>query len=161
MKKVNPVIVRLILDFPGSDCNITDEHSFTPVMHAMDPQPEREGDWNEFIIVKLLLDREDTKLDLMDNYKRTILSFKCHCEGIALFKADPRCTPEILNFKNEDGETFLSSAVKNYDNQSERIINILMKHLFTADHRCTPEIINMKNEYGETALMTAVAYRNT
>ena len=74
MKKGNPLMVRLISDFPASDCNITDKHGFTPLMHAMDFQPEREGNWNDFIIVNLLLDREDKKLDLMDNHKRTILS---------------------------------------------------------------------------------------
>jgi len=149
VKKSNPVMVRLILDFPGTDCNITDEHGFTPLMYAMDPVPEREGVLNDFIIVKLILDKEDTKLDLVDAYNRTILSFKCHCEGIALFTADPRCTPEILNFKNEEGETYLSTAVKNYDNRSERIINILMKHPEVDCNTGNPLAYTMENSMPE------------
>jgi len=122
-----PVMVRMILDFPGTDPNITDEYGRTPLMRALNPKDafDRNATNRDTIIVKLLLDKETTRLDVVDNFSRPALSLANHVAGIKLFTADPRCTPEVLNFKNEYGNTYLSSAVIN---ERTEIINILVNH---------------------------------
>merc|ERR1712106_1089087 len=101
VKLGNFVIVRLLLSYPGVDCNITDSTGFTPLMFAMGPglcnREVMEKDTNS---VKLLLANKNTKLDVTDPEGRTALEFAFranHLEGIKLFTADDRCTAEILN----------------------------------------------------------------
>ena len=123
----NPVMVRMILDFPGADPNITDERGRTPLMRALNPKDafDRNATNRDTTIVKLLLDKENTRLDVVDNFDRPALSLANYAAGIKLFTADPRCTPELLNFKNEYGNTYLSSAVIN---ERTEIIKILVNH---------------------------------
>jgi len=112
----NSVIVRMILDFPGADPNITDNYGYTPLMHILSVD---DNNYEAENILKLLLMNQGTKLDCMVE-GQTALD-QCRNErNIKLFTADPRCTPELLNHKDkETGETNLTKAVK-----SERIENV-------------------------------------
>merc|ERR1711892_839568 len=101
VKLGNFVIVRLLLSYPGVDCNITDSTGFSPLMFAMGPGLcNREFTEKDTNSVKLLLANKNTKLDVTDPEGRTALEFAFranHLEGIKLFTADDRCTAEILN----------------------------------------------------------------
>merc|ERR1711892_782684 len=129
VKLGNFVIVRLLLSYPGVDCNITDSTGFTPLMFAMGPglcnREVMEKDTNS---VKLLLANKNTKLDVTAPEGRTALEFAFranHLEGIKLFTADDRCTSEILNNAKmvEEEGTYLTEALKN---RNKDIIEILV-----------------------------------
>jgi len=88
-------IVKVLVGLPGMDCN-----AGNPVMFAM---------IGRNTILSILLTNQSIKFHFDDS-----LITACMCnyrECVELFTMDSRCTPDILNKKNEFGETALMTAV--------------------------------------------------
>ena len=117
VRQGNSVIVRLILDFPGADPNIADRDGLTPLEFIMNSDKDLPYSGDEYPnypshesenILKLLLKTRETKLE-----STTALDKCSNAKHLALFTADPRCRPELLNHMNKDtGDTYLTKAVK-------------------------------------------------
>jgi len=112
---------------------------------------------NNARIVKLLLARPETRLDITDWKGQTPLHLACidqASDGLAylksaipLFCKDARCTPDILNSKNRDGKTALMEAV-----ESGSLVPVVMLSKVKAVNW---KIKNIGGEWGESLLEVA------
>ena len=137
-------------------------------------------------VPEIKLDIASKTFDIDDGY--TPLHYACKFNKASIVKLlcqDSRCSPDVVNKKDNVGATPLIRAVRC---QNLDIIRTLLKHpgielgnkhtsmgstalhyacayknvsmmkLFCQDSRCSPSIVNMKDSYGETALVLAVYY---
>jgi len=110
-----PEIAKILLQQPGIDVNYVDGCTgYSPLFNAMfHNHPE---------LVRLLLELEN--LSLKDENK-TILVETCkqeHAECVHIFLGDKRCNADIVNEKNEIGDSALMCAVKNGNSLIVRMI---------------------------------------
>ena len=96
--------VRDIANSKEVDINDTDD---TPLMCAMG--------WNQREVVRFLLTQPELQLDKRDSIGWTALHLGCQYSTdiavLRLFCQDRRCTPSVVNIKNNDGMTPLMVAV--------------------------------------------------
>ena len=86
--------------------NSQDENSTTALHWAMQ--------FNRVSIVRLLLARPETKMEITDDYGDTAIHYACwhiSAEVVRLYCQDARCTPDLLNKKDNAGRTPLMEAV--------------------------------------------------
>ena len=99
--------VEAILAKGDVDVNSVDSGGCTPLYYAMM--------FNHPNIVSKLLATADIKIDATDSYGETGLHEACgnnNVECIKLFTKDKRCSPEILNMRDKNGESAVIAAVK-------------------------------------------------
>jgi len=90
----------------GVDVNNQNEVGRTALIYAMQ--------YNRASIVRLLLARPETRLDITDCHGYTALHHACwqnSAEAVRLYCQDARCTPDLLNKKSNAGKTPLMEAV--------------------------------------------------
>jgi len=123
--------VRELLTEGLADIN-NDYDDRTPLMHATYN--------NQTSVVSLLLTYKDLALDKVTKNGYTALHFAC-CEGglsvpvIPLLGSDRRCTPVVLNKKDNDGDTPLMWAVKLGNLQSLKEMEKLQGTNFRTENR--------------------------
>ena len=85
-------IMRMIMDYPGVDVNIANFAGYTPLFEAMgNGHPE---------VVELMLNHEDTKLDIITSDGEIALHTACrsrHAYCVRFFLNEKRCTTSIVN----------------------------------------------------------------
>ena len=92
----------------GLDVNSQDENSTTALHWAMQ--------FNRVSIVRLLLARPGTRLDITDSTGDTALHYACGmnvAEVVRLYCQDARCTPDLLNKKSNFGYICLDDFLRN------------------------------------------------
>jgi len=119
----NLVIVRMLLECPGINCNITDSNGATPLMLAMgkDGSPR---------LVKLLLAECNAELDLSDNEGKNALIYGIlaeNLESVRILASDDRCTPQVLNKKYEHPLTLRAPIDIAKYNESREIFELLVR----------------------------------
>jgi len=91
-EKGNPDIMRMLLDYPGIDINFKTYKGLIPLTQAMKH--------NKPMIVEMMLSREDTRLDIIDDENESALHYSCdsnYVDCVRLFLNDKRCTEIIVN----------------------------------------------------------------
>ena len=94
----NPDIMRMLLDYPGIDVNFKTFKGLIPLFKAME--------YGKPLIVEMLLSREDTRLDMINDDNEGALHSACyssHVECVKLFLSDKRCTDIIVNHNIPNG----------------------------------------------------------
>ena len=174
----NTDLVEHILSNDEVDINATGIACSTPLMAAV-------GSDNLDMVRRIL---QEPQLDLGKKASsgRTALHFACLDNKVSIINLlcqDSRCSPSVVNMKNNIGETPLESALRN--NHPDAVCGLLQhpglncgkrnKHgyaplhiaysynqvsivkLLCQDRRCSPSIVNMKDIHGFTLLVWAVA----
>ena len=98
--------VKTILSRGEVDVNITEYNDWTPLNYAME--------YNHHTIVTMLLARADTRLDVANCHGDTGLHYACYKNSascISVYGEDRRCSTNILNMKNNYGNTPVMAAV--------------------------------------------------
>ena len=96
-EKGNLDIMRMLLDYPGIDVNFKTSKGLIPLFQAMQ--------YDKPAIVEMLLSREETRLDMIDEDNECALRSACfssYVECVKLFLNDKRCTEIIVNHNIPD-----------------------------------------------------------
>jgi len=113
-------MMQLILSIPDLDPNTPDRYGRTPLLFAMEE--------NSYNAVNILLKNDKVKLDDVEYDEMspifTAISYKS-TEALICYVENEKCTAEIVNRKNDKGETALYRATeKGYQD----MVKALLKH---------------------------------
>jgi len=161
-EKGNPDIMRMLLDYPGIDVNFKTYKGLIPLTQAMK--------YNKPMIVEMLLSREDTRLDLIDDENESALHYACsssYVECVRLFLKDKRCTEIIVNHNISSRHVWPSAPLLcgAYEGNME-IVKMLLEfpgidlNVIWEDHGYTPLLTALFCGHNEVAKLL-LANKNT
>ena len=153
----NDDLVESILASGNVDINSCDGNFYhnTPMHYAMG--------FNHINIVTRLLSCAQTKLDVTNKYGKTSLHFACasNCtSGIRILGRDYRCTPAILNMKNNDGDSALMSAVAGGHLESVREMSSLDGVDFDTRNREGETLLDVARRNNHAQIIQLLEQRN-
>ena len=161
-EKGNPDIMRMLLDYPGIDVNFKTYKGLIPLTQAMK--------YNKPMIVEMLLSREDTRLDIIDDENESALHYSCsssYVECVRLFLKDKRCTEIIVNHNVPNRHVYPSAPLLcgAYEGNME-IVKMLLEfpgidlNVIWEDHGYTPLLTALFCGHNEVAKLL-LANKNT
>ena len=147
--------VEAILAEGEVDANNVDDGGCTPLYYAMM--------FNHPNIVSKLLATVDIKVDVTDSYGETGLHEACgnnNVECVKLFTKDKRCTPDVLNMRDNNGESAVMAAVKRGHLESVRAMAAVPGIDFSARNSEGLTMIDLARKHDHQQIVQFMEERN-